>query len=279
MPAMGWLRQLFNRDKPQIPDSLWLDIIAHLPFLQRLTAQELERLKVVSEELLDRKTFTGAAGFELSDEIAVVIAAQASLPILNLTLDLYDDMAGIIVYPSAFMIPQSEMDEAGVIHEWHEPASGEAVHAGGAVVLSWEDAQESDASGYNVVIHEFAHKIDMRNGTANGYPPLLAEYHKDLKPAEWQRVFSAAYADFVARVDALDAQLPADFDDDKAAHAAVYDELFATLPLDPYASRHPAEFFAVASEAFFVMPQPLAEDYPEIYRLLALYYRQDPLSR
>ena len=182
MPVMGWLRQLFNRDKPQIPDSLWQDVIAHLPFLQRLTAQELERLKAISEELLDRKTFTGAAGFELSDEIAVVLAAQASLPILNLTLDLYDDMAGIIVYPSAFMIPQSEMDEAGVIHEWHEPASGEAVHAGGAVVLSWEDAQESGASGYNVVIHEFAHKIDMRNGSANGYPPLLAEYHKDLNP-------------------------------------------------------------------------------------------------
>ena len=81
------------------------------------------------------------------------------------------------------------------------------------------------------------------------------------------------------RVDALEERLPLDFDDDKAVHAALYDKLFATLPLDPYASRHPAEFFAVASEAFFVMPQPLADAYPEVYRLLARYYRQDPLSR
>lgn len=277
MPAMRWLRQFLNRGRPQIPDSLWQASIARLPFLQKFPATELERLKLISEELLDRKTFTGAAGFELTDETAVLIAAQASLPILHLTLDLYDDMAGIIVYPSAFMIPQSEMDEAGVLHEWHEPASGEAVHAGGAVVLSWEDAQESEAPGYNVVIHEFAHKIDMGNGSANGCPPFLSELHKDISPAGWKCAFSAAYADFTEKVDALEAHLPADFDDSNPAHAASYDELFSALPLDPYASRHPAEFFAVASEAFFVLPQPLADGYPEIYKLLSLYYRQDPL--
>lgn len=274
---MQWLRQLFARSKPHIEYALWRTCIARLPFLARIPEPDCERLKSQCEELLSRTTFTGAAGFELTDETAVLIAAQACLPVLNLTLDLYADMAGVIVYPSAFVIPQSEMDEAGVVHEWHEPASGEAVHSGGAVVLSWEDAQESEAPGYNVVIHEFAHKIDMGDGGANGCPPFLAAYHKDIRPSVWQRAFSTAYEDFARRVEERDAQLPADFDDDDPADAALYDELFADLPLDPYAARHPAEFFAVASEAFFVLPEPLAEDYPEIYRLLSLYYRQDPL--
>lgn len=278
MLGMRWLTQLFSRDKPHIPDPLWQEAVARLPFLQRLPSQELVRLKALCEELLFRKTFTGAAGFELTDETAVLIAAQACLPILNLTLALYDDMAGIIVYPSAFVIPQSEMDESGVVHEWREPVSGEAVHAGGAVVLSWEDAQEYDAPGYNVVIHEFAHKIDMSNGSANGCPPFLAAYHKDIDPAAWQRTFSGAYREFVRIVEALDARLPDNFNDANPAHADLYDELFGALPLDPYAARHPAEFFAVASEAFFVLPQPLADAFPDIYRLLALYYRQDPLS-
>ncbi|WP_420473988.1 zinc-dependent peptidase [Noviherbaspirillum sp. ST9] len=275
---MQWLRHLFNRRKPEIPPSLWAASLERLPFLDRLTPAECAQLKGLCEELLARKTFTGAADFALTDEVAVLIAAQAALPVLNLTLDLYDDMAGIIVYPSAFMIPQSEMDEAGIVHEWHEPASGEAVHAGGAVVLSWEDAQESDAPGYNVVIHEFTHKIDMARGAANGCPPFLADFHRGIASGHWKKVFSGAYEDFVRRVDERDAALPEDFDDNRPEHAALYDELFGDLPLDPYAARHPAEFFAVASEAFFVLPEPLSEDYPEVYRLLSHYYRQDPLG-
>jgi hypothetical protein len=188
-------------------------------------------------------------------------------------------MPGVIVYPSAFIIPQSEMDEAGVLHEWHEPVSGEAIDAGGAVVLSWEDAEETGVAGYNVVIHEFVHKLDMADGIANGCPPFLSAYHKDIGPAQWRRVFTDAYEDFLQRVDALDARLPEDFDSDNEAHSALYDELCTALPLDPYAAKHPAEFFAVASEAFFVQPQPLADAYPGIYRLLAMYYRQDPLGR
>ncbi len=275
---MQWFRQFFSRHKPRIPAPLWQDSVARLPFLKRLPPPDLDRLKVACEELLARKTFTGAADFDLTDETAVLIAAQASLPVLNLTFDLYRDMAGIIVYPSAFVIPQSEMDEAGVMHEWREPVSGEAIGAGGAVVLSWEDAQACDAPGYNVVIHEFAHKIDMSDGVANGCPPFLAAYHKDISPARWRQVFADAYDDFLHRVDVLEGRLPRHFDDDDPEHAALYDELFCALPLDAYAAKHPAEFFAVASEAFFVLPQPLADAYPEVYRLLAMYYLQDPLA-
>jgi len=275
---MRWLKHLFSRDKPQIPAPIWHGCVARLPFLHRLNPQERGQLKTLCEDLLSKKTFTGAAGFALTDETAVFIAAQACLPVLNLTLDLYDDMAGVIVYPSAFVIPQSEMDEAGVLHEWHEPASGEAIHAGGAVVVSWEDAQDYDAPGYNVVIHEFAHKIDMRNGAANGCPPFLVAFHQNIDPAVWQQAFTAAYDKFLHLVDELEAHLPEDFDEDKPGHADLYDDLFGALPMDPYAARHPAEFFAVASEAFFVLPRPLADAFPEIYRLLVMYYRQDPLG-
>jgi Mlc titration factor MtfA (ptsG expression regulator) len=274
---MQWIKRLFRRDPPRIPAPLWQECVDRLPFLDALSAPDLARLQQRCEELLDRKTFTGAAGFELTDEIAVLIAAQAALPVLNLPLSLYGDMAGIIVYPSAFVIPQTEVDEAGVVHEWREPASGEAVHAGGAVVLSWEDVEDVGAPGYNVVIHEFAHKIDMRDGDANGCPPFLPGYHEGLDGKTWKRVFSSAYQDFLEAVDHLEWQLPADFDDAEPAHAHRYDELAASLPLDPYAARNPAEFFAVASEAFFVEPQPLADAYPEVFRLLAAYYRQNPL--
>ena len=276
---MQWLKQFFRRSKAHIPALLWDKCIGHLPFLQGLTEDEQGRLKGLCEAVLDRTSFSGAAGFKLTDETAVLIAAQAALPVLNLTLDLYRDMAGIIVYPGSFIIPQSEIDEAGVLHEWQEAVSGEAVAAGGAVVLSWEDVADGSVPGYNVVIHEFVHKIDMSDGTPNGCPPFLREFHAEIRPLHWQKTFAAAYADFTARVDALDRLLPEDFDDAIPAHAARYDELLGELPFDPYAARNPAEFFAVASEAFFVLPEPLAEDYPEIYRLLHLYYRQDPLGR
>ncbi|WP_051155333.1 zinc-dependent peptidase [Noviherbaspirillum massiliense] len=277
---MRWLRRIFGRPAPAvIPDVLWGACVSDLPFLRQLPQADLARLKRLSEELLDTKTFTGAAGLELTDDIAVHIAAQACLPVLNLTLDLYGDMAGIIVYPAEFIIPQTEVDEAGVVHEWHAPVSGEALDAGGAVVLSWEDVADAGVPGYNVVIHEFVHKIDMRDGSANGCPPFLAAYHKEIDARAWQRTFSDAYRDFCVRIDALERRLSARFDPDDETGTVHYDEAFASLPLDPYAARHPAEFFAVASEAFFVLPQPLAQDYPDIFRLLSLYYRQDPLQR
>jgi Mlc titration factor MtfA (ptsG expression regulator) len=274
---MQWLRRLFRREAPAIPDTLWRRCLHRLPFLDRLSPDELNRLKQLSETLLDRKTFTGVGGLTLTDDIAVLIAAQAALPILNLSLDFYRDMAGVIVYPTSFIVPQSEMDEAGVMHEWEAPVAGEALEAGGAVALSWEDVADIDSPGFNVVIHEFAHKIDMGDGMANGCPPFFAAYHEGIRAQEWQRVFSAAYRDFSQRVDDIERNLPEGFDAEEEEHADLYDELCADLPLDPYAASHPSEFFAVASEAFFVLPQPLAAAYPEAYRLLSLYFRQDPL--
>jgi len=119
-------------------------------------------------------------------------------------------------------------------------------------------------AGYNVVIHEFAHKLDMRNGDPNGFPPL----HAGMSSAEWKRAFAAAYDDFCARVDAAEA-LPS-----RRAQAAL-----DALPMDPYAAESAAEFFAVASEAFFETPEQLAPAYPAAYEQLRLFYRQDPQAR
>jgi MtfA peptidase len=277
IPTPQWLRRLFARDKPDIPDALWQSCVERLPFLERLTADEHMRLKDLCETFLQRKPVSGAAGLDISNDIAVTIAIQACLPVLNLTLDLYDDMPGVIVYPSEFIVPRSDVDEAGVVHEWHEPLAGEAIGAGGAVVLSWEDVEDaaSLADGYNVVIHEFAHKLDMGRSDANGCPPLLAEFHRDISPKAWQRAFAAAYEDFTRRVDRIDRRLA------RTVHASRHDvdgfDPFAALPLDPYAASNPAEFFAVASEVFFLEPALLVRDYPEVYTLLARYYRQETL--
>jgi hypothetical protein len=130
-------------------------------------------------------------------------------------------------------------------------------------VLSWEDAQMTDdTDAYNVVIHEFAHKIDMLNGEADGHPPLMRRWHAPLDSQAWADVFDSAYDQFCARVDAVPERRWARFERESL--------------IDPYAADHPSEFFAVCSEALFVTPRAFEADYPELYRLLARYYRQDP---
>lgn len=281
---MGWLdrlRQSLRRRPATIPATLWTSVLAQLPFLDYLQPPERAQLKALTETFLDRTPMIGRDGMDISDEVAVLIAAQASVLVLHLHLRLYDDLSAVVVHPRAFMVRQQQMDDAGVVHEWSEPLAGEALDQGGAVVLSWEDITSgpSPAPAHNIVIHEFAHKIDMGRGAANGYPPFLPGLHEPTLLAPWPDVFSAAYEDFCNRVDQLEQDLPADFDEDIPWHAAHYDRLAEALPLDPYASRDPAEFFAVASESFFVRPAPLAAAYPAVFSLLRAYYRQDPLAR
>lgn len=273
---MNWFQRLFHH--PQIPQGLWEDRLRRLPFLHCLDAHDKNRLKTLSESLLASKSMTGAGEFVLTDEVAVDIAVQACLPILNLILDLYEDMPGIVVYPDAFIVPYREVDEAGVVHEGRETLAGEAITEGGVIVLSWADVTAPAGPEHNVVIHEFAHVIDLADGGANGHPPFLHRFHANLHAAEWQQVFSDAYADLCRRVDGLEESLPLDFDPHGPAHATLGHAL-DFLPLDPYASKNPAEFFAVASEAFFVRPDLLEKAYPDVYKLLSAYYQQNPLGR
>ncbi len=247
MGLFGWLPG--KRPAP-VPAAAWQRTVAALPFLAALAVDEQEALKSLVEAFLAEKEFSAAGGLELSDEICLSIAAQGCLPILGLGLAAYRDWVGIVVYPDEFVVPRRIEDEDGVVHEYDDVLSGEA-WAGGPLIISWHDAQMAGA-GYNVVIHEFAHKLDMQNGEADGMPAL----HSGLTPAAWDAVFLAAYDDFCKRVDAGEETV-----------------------IDPYASDDPAEFFAVVSEHFFETPDVVDREYPELYALLRTYYRQDPLSR
>ena len=156
------------------------------------------------------------------------------------------------MYPDEFVAEYDYVDEAGVSHHVEEPMSGESWDRG-PVILSWADAEEAGrGQSYNVVIHEFAHKLDMLNGGPNGFPPL----HADMQRASWADAWSAAYADFCRKLD------------------QGYE-----LDIDDYAAESPAEFFAVMSEAFFESPASVRATYPDVYEQLTRFYRQDPAAR
>jgi len=255
----------------RIPPELWRQVLDAYPFLAALTPDETAQLQARAAWLLASKTINGAQGLAVSDFMRLSIAAQAGLPILNLAPELYEGWDEIIVYPASFRIPRSRQDEDGVVHEYIEDAAGEAWE-GGPLVLSWEDTQLSEG-GFNVVIHEFAHKLDLRSGDADGMPSLAA--HPELDPRVWRRVLDDSLDRFIAAVDAVEAAIPRDVDPESEDADAWYGQ----LPLDPYAATDEAEFFAVSSEHFFVDPHPMQQTLPEWYALLRAYYRQDPAER
>jgi Mlc titration factor MtfA (ptsG expression regulator) len=245
-----------------LSDALWRETVDSLPFLDAFTDGELAKLKDLGERFLGEKEFAAAGDLRLTDAMCASIAVQGCLPILNLGLEYYRDWVGIVVYADEFVIPRSVEDEFGVVHEYDDVASGEAWE-GGPLLVSWRDAQMA-GDGYNVVIHEFAHKLDMRNGEADGVPPLPS----GISRREWEDALFAAFDDFCVRVD------------EDAARCEKYGAPFGeTLAIDPYAAESPGEFFAVASEIFFETPEVLNEEYPALYGLFSRFYRQDPLGR
>ena len=233
-----------------IPDPLWQSTLAHYPFLAECSAAELQRLRELSARFLRSKQFTGAHGLHITDEIALAIAAQACLPILHLGLHWYDDFRGIVVHPEAMLAPREIQDEAGVVHRYQEELSGEAM-PGGPVTLSWRDVQGTSAmEGYSVVIHEFAHKLDMRDGVADGCPPLPSR----TLARRWPTVMQAAYDDFTEAL-------------------SMAERFGGPQPwLDPYAATAPAEFFAVACEAYFVNRSRLRADFAALTELFDEFF-------
>lgn len=220
----------------------------------RLLPVDLQlQLKKHMQVFIAEKIFIGCDGLEVTDDMRVTIAAQACLLLLNRRSGYFPELREILVYPSAFAVRRSSTDAAGVVHE------GRAVHLGesssrGHVVLSWDDVVRGAADafdGHNVVIHEFAHQLDQENGDANGAPPMIGRRRVE----RWTRVFNDAY-------DRLHRQLQGE-----------------TAPaLNAYGASSPAEFFAVASEAFFERPQHLADAFPDLFGELRRYYRVNPLS-
>ena len=235
-----------------LPEAKFAAAVARLPILRGLSLTEQAHLRDLAGLFLHGKTFSAAGEARVDDTTQLSIALQACLLILHLDEASYRGWNEIILYPDEFVRQREEIDDAGVVHHGRDILAGES-WLGGPLVLSVADVTASgQADGVNVVLHEFAHKLDMLNGDANGFPPL----HRGMDAAAWARDFSAAYADLCARVDANE-----------------------DIMIDPYAATDPAEFFAVLSEIFFETPTLLHVEYPAVYQQMRLFYRQHPLAR
>ena len=248
---LGWLQKLIAPPRA-IPDAVWQLTLARYPFLANRSIADQARLRMLTAQFMTQKQFSGAHGLVVTDEMAIAIAAQACLPVLNLGLKFYDDFKGIVVHPGAMVARRSVVDAAGVHHFYQETLAGEAME-GGPVTLSWQDvAASSDhlARGYNLVIHEFVHKLDMRDGAANGCPPQPSRAAR----TQWQATMQAAFLLFTEQV-------------------AMAERFGAQLPwLDAYGATSPAEFFAVTSEAYFVNPDQFALDFADLKLLFDTYF-------
>lgn len=243
-------RRILKRSR--ISEHAWNEAFARLPVLRTLCDEDRGRLRELAVLFLHDKAIEGAYGLPVTDEMRVTVAVQACLPILNLGLDWYEGWVSIILYPAGFIPNHEYTDGAGVVHKARHALSGES-WLRGPVILSWADVAPAETNtGHNVVIHEFAHKLDMLDGAANGLPPL----HSSMSVKTWAETFSRAYADLQMRID-------------RGEETAI----------DPYGAKEPGEFFAVLSELFFEQPSVIEHTYPAVYRQLCEFYRQDPAAR
>lgn len=255
----GWLARVRARrerrivQRRAISDALWLDTLASLPFLARWSAADLAELRRLTSLFLDQKEFSGAGGLAVTDAMAVRIAVQACLPVLRIGLQAYRGFIGIVVHADEVVAAREVVDDDGVVHSYDEVLSGEAM-GGGPLMLSWTDVRDAGESAdwaYNVVIHEFAHVLDMADGEADGVPPLSSLQARE----RWIAVLDAEYETFCRWVDEG-----------------------RDTTLDPYGATETGEFFAVAVEAFFVAPEAMRGEHPKLYTLFAEYFQQDPVA-
>lgn len=247
----NWLNRRIIKQST-ITSAQWAEAFASLPLLRDLRSEEMRRLQELVILFCHHKIFEGAHDLVVTQSMKLIIAVQACLPILKLELAWYDGWVTVIVYPSGFAPKRVVRDEYGVEHTVQSNLAGEAWQRG-PVVLAWDEAEHAGIiDGHNLVIHEFAHKLDMQNGDANGFPPL----HSDMDSTAWTKAFSAGFEDFQHK-----------------CGTGKY------IGIDCYGASSPAEFFAVLSEVFFERPEIIHQHYTAVYEQLEQYYRQDPLAR
>jgi len=248
---LEWRRARMRR-RPFPPE--WRDMLRRrMPLLRRLPADLQLQLKKHVQVLLAEKPFIGCAGLVVTDEMRVLIAAQAALLLLNRRTGYFGNLRQILVYPGAFIVERSTLEPGGIAREARQALNGESWQQG-QVILAWNAVLEGAAApdeGRNVVIHEFAHQLDQETGAANGAPFL----GRRERYARWAAVLSGEFERLRERVARDEPGL-----------------------IDSYGASDPAEFFAVVSEVFFGKPQELAARHPALYRELATYYGTDPLT-
>ncbi|MBB5020941.1 zinc-dependent peptidase [Desulfurispira natronophila] len=228
----------------------WSQFCDKVPLLQQLSSSRQEKLYQLAMEFLQQKRIIPAHGYQVEEEMKLLIASLACIPLLGRGMALYRNWLSVIIYPQEFVVHQEITDDAGVVHEVDDPLCGESWYRG-PVILSWADVERSaqHLDGYNVVIHEMAHQIDMLSGDADGMVPLPP----GLATQEWQQCLEDALQHHRRRI-----------------------EKGKKVILDEYASESLPEFFAVISEHFFECPQDIEVVYPELYRLLVAVYGWNP---
>lgn len=224
----------------------------NMPLYRAMPAELREQLHRHMQVLLNEKRFIGCGGLEMTEEIRVTVAGHASLLLLNRPVDYFPGFTSILVYPDTYVAQEVSYDGDVEVLEEVERV-GESWHRG-PVVLSWQDIVDGisgEAEGMNVVLHEFAHKLDEEDGDTEGSPLLADDAHYE----EWAEVLGREFTTMSAAF-----------------------ESGGEVPLDDYALTSPAEFFAVATEAFFEQAVAMRRQLPELYRQLQKYYRVDPAA-
>lgn len=253
--------RLFGRrraeDYDELPVGLWREVSEGRPALEALSTEDASALRRLASWFKTTKDFVPTADFAVSEIDEAEIAALACLPILRLGMAWYDDWSTVLVAPDGFSSKMVSVDEAGVVEEYDDELSGQVTELG-PVLLSLPDVRESGfGDGYNVVVHEMAHKLDARDGVLDGRPPLP----RGVDARAWNTAFGEALEDLRAK-----AERSARRGRGGRARGS------ARLPLDDYATESPEEFFAVACEAYFDCPTALEWAYPEVFSLLCTFF-------
>lgn len=236
----------------------WVEIIEkNVAHYRMLGEKDQGHLHNLIKVFIAEKNWEGAGGLALNDEIRVTISAQACLLLLGLRHDYYRNVLSIIVYPSTVVPPRRKVgffENTMAPVDIEQPVLGQAFMQG-PVIIVWDAALRGGRHpelGHNVIYHEFAHKLDMLDGSADGTPPLYTR--QDYR--DWVAICSKEYERLR---------------EDSAAGRRSF--------LDSYGATSEAEFFAVATEQFFDKPATMIKQAPELYHLLEEYYQQDPYER
>jgi len=259
--AFRHLQLLHALHKSKIPLKLWHKVTTQMPIMQRYTAQERTKLRILASDILYRKIISLAQGMVLTDEIRITLCAQAAILIFGLedpekdpSLDWFHNWHEIIVYPAPFRNTKKEVfNGAGWLVSWAGVEAGETQYQG-PIIIDWSSDKPHPLRSHanQVLMHELAHKLDMLDGSVDGHPPL----HANMSQKDWYNAFEPAYQKLKTAAA-------------NGRHTAI----------TPYAATSPAEFFAVTTEYFFEAPARLHQVFPKVYQQLTLFYRQDPLQR
>ncbi|WP_434990288.1 zinc-dependent peptidase [Xanthomonas melonis] len=243
-----WLRQ----QPREIPDAAWQPVCTGCPWVAALDPERQQRLRALTAQFLHQKTISPVDGLQLQPQDDVLLAATCCLPLLDIGAAGWRGWSQLIVYPHAFRVQRTHVDAAGVMHAWDDTLIGEAWEQG-PLIVSWADVQadlRDPHAGFNVIVHEMAHKLDALDGALDGTPPLPREAQR-----HWARDFQHAYDAFCRCVDAGE-----------------------ETEIDPYAAEAPEEFFAVVSEYHFSAPQVLQRVMPAVAAHLVRLYGPSPFA-